>query len=150
MSERDEPPRAVVDTNIWVSALILRRGLPFAVLRAIHDGAFRLVVSPWLRDEYADVLSRPKFRLKYGVAPQDVTAFLTVVALQAEIITLVAPAPIAVRDPDDARVLALAFAGRVDYLACGDNDPLVLAKDPGLGALKSVTAQEFLSMLAEQ
>ena len=54
-------PRAVLDTNVFVSALISPSGPSAALLLELRAGAFELVVSPMLLAELGDVLGRPKF-----------------------------------------------------------------------------------------
>jgi putative PIN family toxin of toxin-antitoxin system len=50
--------RAVLDTNVIVSALIWG-GIPFALLEARTEGLAELVTSPALLEELAEVLHRP-------------------------------------------------------------------------------------------
>ncbi|MBI2964738.1 MAG: PIN domain-containing protein [Chloroflexi bacterium] len=50
--------RAVVDTNVWVSAILNPSGLPGAVLRALKDGRFTLDSCEHLLDEIEEVLAR--------------------------------------------------------------------------------------------
>ena len=55
--------------------------------------------------------------------------------------------PVHVRDPKDAKILALALGGNADYLVTGDDDLLVLNGDPRLGKLQIVTVHTFLTVL---
>ncbi|HEX5506239.1 MAG TPA: putative toxin-antitoxin system toxin component, PIN family [Thermomicrobiales bacterium] len=144
---RSEPIRAVVDTNLLVSALILTRGTPHTLLLAWYRGAFQLLVSPRVEAEYARVLPRPKFQRVYGVTRADIESFLTLVAERAVVVTPLSPLPLDVRDPHDVMILAAALGGAADYLVTGDDDLLVLAGDPRLGALQIVTARAFLDIL---
>ena len=50
----------VVDTNVWISALLNPRGFPARLLRAFLEGQFTPVVSREFLQELADVLSRPR------------------------------------------------------------------------------------------
>jgi predicted nucleic acid-binding protein len=69
-------------------------------------------------------------------------------AIDGEAVKARSSLPIDVRDEKDERVLEAALGGRADYLVTGDNDLLVLAGDPRLGALRIVTARAFLELLA--
>ena len=55
-------PRAVVDTNVWVSALLSPAGRPARVLEALEAGEFVLVTSEPLLADIA-VVGRPVARL---------------------------------------------------------------------------------------
>jgi len=54
--------RAVVDTNVWISAFINPNGAPARLLRQLALGYFIFVTSPYLLDEVADVLGRTRIR----------------------------------------------------------------------------------------
>ena len=142
------PVSAVVDTNLLVSALLRQAGPPHALLAAWRRGAFALLVSPLLREEYARVLPRPKFRDKYGLTPEAVADLLILIDAQAVVVTPTAHLPVEVRDPKDDMVLAAALGGAADFLVTGDEDLLALAGDPQLGTLQIVTVRTFLDVLA--
>jgi uncharacterized protein len=137
---------AVIDTNLVVSSFLSGRGLPRALRIALYRGAFRPVLSPPLRDEYAEVLARPRLALD----PREVAAFLRFLDRRAQRVVPVTPHPIATRDPKDDMVIATALDGNADYLVSGDNDLLSLAGDPRLGALRIVTVRVFLDALADE
>ena len=140
-------PRAVVDTNLFVSALITRRGLPYALLNAWLQELFRLVLSEALYRELAIVLHRPHVAQRYGLTESEITQLLTLAATQALLVEPAASLPLTVRDPKDEQVLAAALGGRADYLITGDADLLTLSGDPRLGALRILTARSFLDLL---
>jgi len=53
--------RAVIDTNILVSALLTPGGVSAQLIAAIRSRALTPVVSEMILAEYAEVLNRPKF-----------------------------------------------------------------------------------------
>lgn len=113
--------RAVLDTNIWVSAVINPFGVPARIRRAFWSGRFTLITSPPLMEETADVLSRPRLARKYGVTANDIEELLTFIRERAEIVDV--PGNIRVcRDPDDDMVIETAVAGGADVLVTGDAD----------------------------
>jgi putative PIN family toxin of toxin-antitoxin system len=63
--------RVVVDTNVWVSALLNPAGYPARVLAALRARRFILVVSQAMLDELRDVLLRPRLTRKYGITEAD-------------------------------------------------------------------------------
>jgi putative PIN family toxin of toxin-antitoxin system len=66
----------LVDTNVWVSALINPYGYPARLKEAWAHGKFQAVVSITLLDELAEVLSRPRIRDKYEVDEDEISEFL--------------------------------------------------------------------------
>jgi putative PIN family toxin of toxin-antitoxin system len=104
-------------------------------------------VSPLLREEYARVLPRPKFRRAYGLTPEVVADLLALIDARAVAVAPAAQLPVEVRAPKDTMVLAAALGGAADYLVTGDEDLLALAGDPRLGTLRIVTARAFLDAL---
>ncbi|MFA7173957.1 MAG: putative toxin-antitoxin system toxin component, PIN family [Kiritimatiellia bacterium] len=63
---------AVFDTNVIVSGILFPESVPGKVVDAILEGHCRPIVSDGILAEYADVLSRPKFKL----APERVNYIL--------------------------------------------------------------------------
>lgn len=51
--------RVVLDTNVLVSATLVRAGFPARILRAVLKNHVMLVMSPYLLGEYLDVMKRP-------------------------------------------------------------------------------------------
>jgi uncharacterized protein len=131
--------RAVVDTNVLVSGLFWR-GPPRALMEMARTGALRLVTSPTLLAELADVLIRPRFKTKLARSGTDDATVLADLRLLAEIID---PPPIsapASRDPDDDAVLALAVAAQADLVITGDNDLLDLGTYVGIPIVRVAEA----------
>ncbi len=143
-----DPVSAVVDTNLFVSALIGARGVPCALYTAWRDGAFALHLGDPQRAELVAVLARPHFRERFGVSDDETRELLYLLETRAHRAPLRDPSPIRVRDPKDEHILAAALGAGVGYLVSGDADLLTLADDPFLGALRIVTARAFLDMLA--
>jgi putative PIN family toxin of toxin-antitoxin system len=141
--------KAVVDTNLFVSASILHRGAPHDLLAAWERNEFLLLISGEQSAEIGNTLRRPRFA-RYGVSPSQVESLLRRITRQADIVSPIAEVPLPVRDLKDEPILAAALGGDADYLVTGDADLLVLDGDPRLGNLRIVTAREFLDMLGER
>ena len=135
--------RAVVDTGVLVSALIRPQGMIGDVLRALRDGRFIPIYSTPMVVEIIDVLSRPKFRAKYHMQPDDMIALVNLLRLRGE---LVIPEQeiTACRDPKDNKFLEAALAGNADVIVTGDDDLLVLHPFEGIDILRPA---EFLGKL---
>lgn len=139
--------RAVIDTNLVVSGVILKRGLPHELLNAWHAADFFLITSDPLVVEYRSVLRRPQLAQKYRFSLQEASRFLNLVDMRAIKASSLQKPPVQVRDPKDEIVLATALAGQADYLITGDGDLLVLDGDQRLNPLRIVTVRDFLALL---
>src|SRR5215207_6887260 len=148
MSESNAPS-AVVDTNVFVSGTINPHGRPRQVLRAWHEGRFRLILSDRQHAELITVFGRPAIIRQFRITLIELTELIARIAAVTPIVPS-SSIPVSLRDPKDEHILAAALVGKADYLVTGDDDLLVHQGDPRLGALQIVTASQFLAMLAEQ
>lgn len=110
--------RAVLDTNVYVAALLSRSGSPARLIRALGDGVFDAVVCPQLIEELRGVLHRPKIAEHIDSAlADDFVHWLGRIAISV-------PDPVTVRpvspDPNDDYLIALALVGRADVIVSGD------------------------------
>jgi putative PIN family toxin of toxin-antitoxin system len=137
-------PRAVLDTNVLVSALISPGGPSAALLLELRAGAFELVVSPALLGELSEVLARPKFQIYVTAA--EVAGYLELIEHEGTVHEDPPPArePLSA-DPDDQYLLDLARAAAVDVLVSGDSHLLVLRD-----VVPVMTPAEFLATLADR
>lgn len=135
-------PRAVLDTNVLVSALISPSGASAQLLIELRTGGFELIVSPLLLRELRDVLSRPKFR-RY-VAEAEIDAYAELIRGESLVVDDPLPSsePVGV-DPDDEYLIDLARAEQVDALVTGDARLLDLRD-----VLPVCTPREFIDSLA--
>jgi putative PIN family toxin of toxin-antitoxin system len=113
--------RVLVDTNVWVSALLNPRGFPARVLNALKEDSFKLILSEPLLDELLDVLVRPRLVEKYGLVPIDVAEFAALLEEKAERVEPTGELRIC-RDPKDDMVIETAIQGRAGYLVSRDDD----------------------------
>jgi hypothetical protein len=113
--------RVLVDTNVWVSALINPSGHPARVLEALKIGKFALILSEPLVDELLDVLSRPRLVKKYGLELLDVAEFASLLEEKAEMVEPAGELQIC-RDPKDDFLLETALLARADYAVSRDDD----------------------------
>jgi putative PIN family toxin of toxin-antitoxin system len=119
--------RIVLDTNVLISALLLRG----SVTRRAFDSAFangKVLLSFELLAELNEVLGRKQFR-KY-VDEVDVRCFIAALLRECEWVQ-VATTVVACRDPKDNKILALAVDGRATLIVTGDDD--LLSLDPFRG-----------------
>ncbi len=124
----------VVDTNVLVSGLLFG-GVPGRILTAWSNGAFALIVSPPILDEYR----RVGLELAKGRAPM-VEALDAFLALFTVHVMMVNP-PLLERpvceDPDDDKFLAAALAGHARLVVSGDKHSLRVSGWQGIEVLKA-------------
>ena len=110
--------RAVLDTNVYVAALLSRSGSPARLVQALGDGVFDAVVCPHLLDELVGVLRHPKIAEHVDTAVAD--EFVHWLGR----IAITVPDPVTIRsvspDPGDDYLIALALIGRAEVIVSGD------------------------------
>ncbi|RIK45670.1 MAG: putative toxin-antitoxin system toxin component, PIN family [Chloroflexi bacterium] len=120
-SVRNVVLRAVVDTNIWISALLFPSGMPGKVLLALAERAFTLVISEPLLAEIEDVGQRPRITRKYGIVQKDIDRLIGLLRERAEVIPITGELRVC-RDADDDMVIETALLGLADVLVTRDDD----------------------------
>jgi putative PIN family toxin of toxin-antitoxin system len=117
--------RAVLDTNVAVSALIWG-GIPFDLLEAGSNGRVDLATSPFLLEELAEVLQRPHLSIRLQRVRGSVEEALAFDAAFTNSVTPASGARAVPGDPDDDHVIAAAIAAGADIIASGDRRLLTL------------------------
>ncbi len=135
--------RAVIDTNVLISALIRRQGVSGAVLGALTDNRFTAIYTTEMLVEVIDVLGRAKFRTKYQIQPEDIAVLIQLIRLRGELVIPTLSVALC-RDPKDDKFLAAALAGQVDCIVSGDADLWALSPFEDIPVLPPA---EFLAQL---
>lgn len=144
--------RAVVDTSVWVSAVLTRTGPPARIRRAFEDGRFTGVTSEPLLDELAGVLARPRLVSRYRLTPEDAADLVGPPRVLSEQVVVTGGVRVC-RDPKDDMVIETAINGRADVLVSRDAD---LKRAPEVAAalaehgIRVLTVQHFLDALDEE
>lgn len=126
---------AVLDANIWISALLFGGTPGKALLKAYERG--RIAICEEIAAEVVEVADR-KFSQRAAVVKARLDALLVDalwVAVQGEVHV--------VRDPDDDMVLECARNGKAEFIVSGDRDLLELREFEGIPI---VTAAQFVAM----
>lgn len=108
--------RIVLDTNIVVSSLLQSQGNPAQVLALVLSGAIQVCHDERILAEYAEVLSRPRFKFD----PQCVREVLTKLERDGLPINAAGQRDLGLPDADDEPFLAVALAAAVDFLVTGN------------------------------
>jgi putative PIN family toxin of toxin-antitoxin system len=132
--------RLVLDTNIFVSALI-GPGTPARILESCWTGDPELVISEPILDELSDVLARDRIVRRLARRGPEVSEFVARLRQSAVIVDPTETLDLC-DDPDDNRILEAANAGGADYIVTCDDDLLRLAEVQGT---RIVTPAQFLA-----
>jgi putative PIN family toxin of toxin-antitoxin system len=131
--------RAVIDTNVLVSALIASSGNEALLLLAVNQGFVKPCFSDPMLKEYAEVLARPRF----SFPDDEIAAVLDLFRhhgehVRATPLTGVSP------DPKDDPFMACALESRADFLVTGNKRDFPQERLPGT---QVVSAGELLDLV---
>ncbi|MDZ4163555.1 MAG: putative toxin-antitoxin system toxin component, PIN family [Smithellaceae bacterium] len=144
--------RAVIDTNIWVSAILNPFGFPSRLRDAFANGVFQPVISETMLVELAEVLSRPRIKDKYGLATADIQELLVLIEERSETVVLSNDVKIC-RDINDNMVIETAIKGRAEYLVTRDDDikqDRIVSSFLQQYRVSILSVADFLSLLEKQ
>ncbi len=123
--------RAVIDTNILVSAVIKPSGRVGAVMQRLRRREYMLLISRATLDEFTQVIFRPHLRKKYGLTDRVLRATIRLIVLRSELVHPGRRIAIS-RDPHDDKFLEVADSGNADVIVSGDEDLLTLIEFEGI------------------
>lgn len=119
--------KVVLDTNVFVSSLLVRAGLPAQVLDAWRERRYLLIVSPAIIAEIRATLAYPRIRSKYAITDEDIEQLVTLLERDALLVPGNADVASAIpEEPADEMVLACALDGQADMIVSGDHHLLDL------------------------
>jgi putative PIN family toxin of toxin-antitoxin system len=133
---------ATFDTNVLLSGLATRNGVPATLIDRWEAEAFAMALSEWILGETQRGFERPYFSALLTVSERS-NSLLQIRRRAA----LYEPDPTVVgdcRDPDDDAILGTAVAANADYLVTGDLDLLALGS---YREVRIVTPRDFLAVL---
>ncbi len=135
--------RVVLDTNVVVSAALIRGGNEDRILRAWQRGAFDVVVSQAVLAEIGRALLYEKLRKFRWMSEAEIVALLELLGQES----ILVPGRVTVtesRDPTDDKFLAAAIEGRAGYLISGDKDLLTVKPPRGIRIVRPAAFLEIL------
>ncbi len=134
--------RAVLDANVYVSAIIHPGGTPGRLVEGfLRDASFEVVLSPAIVDEVLRALAYPKVRkLLYGA---DAELWFEDIVVLADLVAGAQHLSGVCDDPDDDMYVAAALEGRAAYVVTGDHTFLALKEHAGV---QIVTPRAFLGL----
>lgn len=137
--------RVVIDISVLIRYLIRSSAAIRSLIEDVWLGdRVQMVSAPELEAELRGVLSRPS--IQRFISPASGQVLLELVALKADILSLLGPIPAFTRDPKDDKFIACALVGQAQYLITVDTDLLVLGT---VDTVRIVTPEAFLAALSE-
>ncbi len=134
--------RVVLDTNVLLSALLRVDSKPYKLVRAWLDGRFEFVSSEAELEELRRASRYEQVRRYF--APAEIGWLINRIRERALLVGRLPKVEVA-DDPGDDFLLAMAAAGKAEYLVTGDKSGL-LALERHLGT-QLVTVREMFSTL---
>jgi uncharacterized protein len=135
---------AVVDANVFVSAVLSPAGTPAHVLNAWREGRFVLVLSLAILAEIYRVLHYPKIATRHQWSEEQMRTFIDLLASQARITPGALTLTVIEDDPADNRYLECAVEGKADFLVSGDQ---LLCNLGAYQGVKILTPRALLNVL---
>ena len=136
--------KIVLDTNIWISALLYPNSKAGNILRYWHAAKFSIVTSQPILDEIKSVLLRPKIAKHVKWDEMKVDHYVTLLKFITEYVVLESTSKMIElpNNPSDTLVLNTFLVSNADYLVTGDSDLLNLKSEYSILSLN-----EFCDML---
>lgn len=136
--------KAVLDTGIFVSALISSQGFPYKAVDLWIDKRFDLVTSTWQIQELREVSRYP--RVTPLAVSHHVGAIVNRLRNHATVLDALPEVDYS-DDPKDTPILATGIAGGVRYIVSGDKGDLLALKE--VEGISIVSAREFVGLFTK-
>ena len=134
--------RVVLDSNVFISGLMLPQSIPGKIIAAWRGRQFDLVLSEPMLIEIGRVLSYPKINRRIGWDDATITRYVDLLRFEADIVNIMGIVADVPNDQHDAPILATLIASKADCLVSGDDDLLRLA-----GRYPVLSPGEFISRI---
>jgi putative PIN family toxin of toxin-antitoxin system len=121
--------RIVLDTNVWVSGLLVPQGKSGMIIDAWRQGHLSIVVSQPIFQEIERVLLYPKIskRLKWDIVK--IRHYINLLSLLTEEVDVKNCSVVVQKDFDDSPILETLITSKSDWLVTGDKVLLELQSD---------------------
>lgn len=112
--------RVVLDTNVWVSALLVPNGKAGMVIASWRRGSFSVVASQPILQEIERVLLYPKIFKRLKLDSAKIRQHIDFLSLLTEVIEIGECSVIVEKDHDDSPILETLVTSQSDWLVTGD------------------------------
>lgn len=141
--------RIVLDTNLFVSALLKPGSNPDIILHLVKDEKVLLLMSDSICHEISRVLTYPKIRKRLTVSDEELKVFVQLLGAVAIITPGALNLPPIDADPDDTKYLVCAVEGHADYIVSGDHHLTDLVMYRGIRIVTPVDFIQIVSTLSD-
>ncbi len=118
--------RAILDTNVWISGLLLPASNAGKILKRWNEARFEVVLSPYILEEIGKVLAYPKIKKRLQWDDAKIQQYLDLFVFFAEMVEVTELSAHVETDPKDSPVLSALITSKADVLVSGDGDLLNL------------------------
>jgi uncharacterized protein len=119
--------RVVIDTNVFVSGLMLPTSVPGRVLAAAIAGGFEMVLCEAMLEEIGAALRYPKVRKRIALSDDELDRYVQALRFIADVVDPAGATVSVPGDRDDDVILATLVVGKAEWLVTGDTALLALA-----------------------
>jgi len=134
--------RAVLDTNLWISGILLPKSKAGQIIKAGFEEAFTIITSEHILSEIKKLLAHPKIQKIRKRTEEEIDAYIFESQIFSEYLV---ENPIVFhveRDPKDSAVLSTLLNSDAEYLITGDEALLSLRKKFSI-----ITLNEFYNIV---
>jgi putative PIN family toxin of toxin-antitoxin system len=142
-SSKKHAPKAVLDTNVWVSAL-LWGGKPSEVIKAAEEGKLDIFASEQTVGEINQVLAYPKIAKILQADGLLHDELIEAVLKVVKFVEVTKTVKVVLEHPADDKFIDCALAARADYIVSGDKH---LLKVGSYKKTRIVSVAEVLQIL---
>ena len=139
-----KPLQAVLDTNVFVSALRSKRGASYRLFTLLGDPRWQHNVSSALLFEYQEQALALKD--EFGLTTEDIKVLLYMIAARSNHQVIYFSWRPSLPDPDDEFILDLAAGAGCQYLVTHNTRDFAAASRLGIAV---VTPAEFLKLIEQ-
>jgi len=138
--------KVVIDTNVFVSAFLSKKGTEARILQLFEQEVFEWVVSQEILAEYEKALTYTRVREIHKLTDQQITQTIEDVRTFATLVEVTVSFAI-VSDPDDNKFFECAFEGGAEFVISGDAKVLAVKEYQGIKAFSPALLLSLLEQI---
>jgi len=144
-SSKKHAPKIVLDTNVWVSALIWG-GKPAKIIKAAEQGTVNIFITEAVIEEICRVLKYPKIEKIYHPQTTQQQLMEQILRNTQFVETTMIKLEVVKEHPADDKIIECAIAAKANYIVSGDKHLLNLI---AYKKTQILTINEFIKKILE-